>query len=68
MKWKVKGSAEKGEANRDYARGLDRVKQSVSEALVTEQVPPAYHDSIKKYFDSLSPPPQAADARGGKDE
>ena len=56
MKWKVKGPAEKGEASRDYAAGLDRVKQSVSEALVKEQVPPAYHDSIKRYFDSLTPP------------
>ncbi len=29
------------------------VKQGVSEALQAEQVPPGYHDAIKKYFDTL---------------
>ncbi|MHC4247605.1 MAG: hypothetical protein ACYS9X_00610 [Planctomycetota bacterium] len=66
MKWKVKGPAEKGEASRDYAAGLDRVKQSVSEALVKEQVPPAYHGAVKKYFDSLSPP-EGGDAPGAEE-
>jgi len=66
MKWKVKGPAEKGEASLDYAKSLDRVKQSVSEALIKEQVPPAYHDSVKKYFDTLSPPFDTG-AAGGPD-
>ncbi len=65
MKWKVKGPAEKGEASRDYAQGLDRVKQSVSEALIREQVPPAYHGAVKKYFDSLAP---AGTPEGGAGE
>jgi hypothetical protein len=29
------------------------VKQGVSEAIQQEQVPPGYHDAIKKYFDTL---------------
>jgi hypothetical protein len=75
MKWKVKGPAEKGEASQEFARSLDRVKQSVSEALIKEQVPPAYHGAVKKYFDSLVPggteggsgAPEG-DAAGGLDE
>jgi len=67
MKWKVKGPAEKGEASRDYAQSLDRVKQSVSEALIKEQVPPAYHDSVKRYFDTLSPPDAAGAPDAGED-
>ncbi len=29
------------------------MKQGVSEAIVHEQIPPAYHETIRKYFDTL---------------
>ena len=53
LEWKNKdigASGERGEEFRDAVRG---VKQGVSEALQAEQVPPGYHDAIKKYFDTL---------------
>jgi hypothetical protein len=52
---KTQGEGEKGDVVKDYRSLLDRVKQGVSEAIVSEQVPPGYHDGIKKYFDSLEP-------------
>jgi hypothetical protein len=53
LEWKSKdvgASGERAEEFRDAVRG---VKQGVSEALQAEQVPPGYHDAIKKYFDTL---------------
>ena len=37
----------------EFRDGVKRVKQGVSEAIQQEQVPPGYHEAIKKYFDSL---------------
>jgi hypothetical protein len=53
LEWKSKDVGESGaraEEIRDAVRG---VKQGVSEALQAEQVPPGYHEAIKKYFDTL---------------
>jgi hypothetical protein len=36
-----------------YNAIVSDLKQSVSEAIDQEQIPPGYHESIKKYFDSL---------------
>jgi hypothetical protein len=52
---KTQGEGEKGDVVKDYRTLLNQVKQGVSEAIVSEQVPPGYHDGIKKYFDSLEP-------------
>lgn len=57
MSWKTKGDGEKGEAAKEYAESMAEVKQGVNEAILREQVPPGYHDSIRKYFDTLSEAP-----------
>jgi len=55
MSLKTQGESEEGEAVKDYQSLLRQVKQGVSEAILLEQIPPGYHDSIKSYFDSLEP-------------
>ena len=44
------------ETEKDYLSAINRVKQGVSEAIETEQVPPGYHDGIKNYFDKIDAP------------
>lgn len=53
MKWKTHGLSDSGEAKEEYQDSLTKVKQGVSEAILHEQVPPGYHESIKKYFDTM---------------
>ncbi len=53
MQWKTHGPSETGVAKEDYLKSVADVRQGVSEALVHEKVPPAYHDSVKKYFDAI---------------
>ncbi len=56
MLMQLKGSQRSlkaGKARENYTRSMKQVKQGVSEAILQEQVPPGYHDSIKKYFDTL---------------
>ncbi len=48
LSMKTKGVSEKGEATQNYEQAVDDVKQGVSEAIVHEQIPPAYHDTIRK--------------------
>jgi hypothetical protein len=50
---KVQGLAEPGEAELDYKQYVEQVKEGVSEAILHEEVPPAYHDAIQGYFDSM---------------
>ena len=50
---------EAGEAQVTYAENLEAIKQGVSESILAEQVPPGYHEGIKKYFDAI-------DAEDGK--
>jgi archaellum component FlaC len=53
LEWKTKEVGETGARTEEYREGLQRVKQGVSEAIQQEQVPPGYHEAIKKYFDAL---------------
>jgi hypothetical protein len=55
MQWKTHGKSESGTVAQDYLPAVREVQQGVSEALVREQVPPGYHDGVKKYFDGLEP-------------
>ncbi len=52
---KTKGvtEGEEDEIELQYNTIVSDLKQSVSEAIDQEQIPPGYHDGIKKYFDSL---------------
>ena len=53
MKWETKETAKKGAVAKDYLNHVREVQQGVSEAIVQEQIPPGYHESIQNYFDSL---------------
>lgn len=53
LEWKTKEVGETGERAEKFRDAVRGVKQGVSEALQAEQVPPGYHDAIKKYFDTL---------------
>ena len=53
LQWNTKEVGETGGRLDDYRDAVRQVKQSVSEAIVSEQVPPGYHATIQKYFDSL---------------
>lgn len=53
LEWKTKEVGETGTRSEDYLDALKQVRQGVSEAIEQEQVPPGYHDAIKRYFDSL---------------
>jgi hypothetical protein len=55
LQWKTQGLAAPGEAREAYLEEVKKVKQGVSEAIVTEEVPPGYHDAIRQYFDDLEP-------------
>ena len=53
LQWKTKEVGETGARAEDFREAIRDVKQRVSEAIATEQVPPGYHSAIQKYFDSL---------------
>ena len=53
LEWKTKEVGEAGARAEEFRDAVREVKQGVSEALQAEQVPPGYHDAIKKYFDTL---------------
>ncbi len=53
LQWKTKEVGETGARAEDFREAIRDVKQRVSEAITTEQVPPGYHGAIQKYFDSL---------------
>lgn len=57
LSMKTQGEGEEGDAVKDYRSLLQKVRQGVSEAILVEQIPPGYHESIKSYFDSLDPEP-----------
>jgi len=62
MQWKTQEVAEPGKAKVDYKGAIEKVKQGVSEAILQEQIPPGYHEAIKKYFDTVE---QAVPEKGG---
>ncbi|MFT5126809.1 MAG: hypothetical protein ACI8W8_000405 [Rhodothermales bacterium] len=53
LEWKMRELSKPGDASKDYAAGIQDVKQGVSEAILQEQVPPGYHESVRGYFDAL---------------
>lgn len=61
---KTKGLSHRGNAAKNY-RGLIRsVKQGISEAIETEQIPPGYHEGIKNYFDNIESSAPKSDGKG----
>ncbi len=44
---------EAGPVTTERAQALEAVRQGAAEAMLRESVPPAYHDSIRRYFDDL---------------
>jgi hypothetical protein len=59
---KTRGVGEKGDAKTSYRDAVKAVKQGVSEAILTEQIPPGYHDGIRNYFDSIRESPEEPNA------
>jgi len=53
LEWKTKEVGDTGKRGEEFRDAVREVKQGVSEAIQQEQVPPGYHDAIKKYFDTL---------------
>lgn len=53
MEWKTREVGDSGARTEEYQTALRNVQQGVAEAIQQEQVPPGYHDTIKRYFDSL---------------
>lgn len=53
MQWKTRGVSDAGQAREDFQQAVEDVKQNLSEAILQEQVPPAYHEAIRKYFDNI---------------
>ena len=53
MQWKESELGPSGQAQERYIRQIREVKQGVNEAILREQVPRGYHETIKQYFDSL---------------
>lgn len=53
MQWKEEGQGEVGAKAGDYQAAVRALKESVTEAIRNEQVPPGYHTAIQKYFDKL---------------
>ncbi|MGB8166805.1 MAG: hypothetical protein WCF18_04895 [Chthoniobacteraceae bacterium] len=53
LEWKTNEVGETGARTEEYQAALRSVQQGVAEAIPQEQVPPGYHDTIKRYFDSL---------------
>ena len=43
---------------------MNQVKQGVSEAILLEQIPPGYHDSIQRYFDTIDQSAESLDDDG----
>ncbi|MFO8007632.1 MAG: hypothetical protein R6V05_07860 [Candidatus Brocadiia bacterium] len=56
MSMTTSGVSETGEAEMDYAEAVREVKRGASEAILREQIPPAYHDVVQTYFDYLEEP------------
>ena len=50
---KAKGISETGETTEQYKQAIQDVKQGVSEAIESEQIPPGYIPGIKKYFNTI---------------
>ncbi|MCB1097571.1 MAG: hypothetical protein KDN22_18510 [Verrucomicrobiae bacterium] len=58
MNIKSKGKADVGEVEDAYKEAVGALREAASEAILQEQVPPGYHDSIRDYFDQMEQTPQ----------
>ena len=56
MNIKSKGKAESGEVVGAYRDAVGALREAASEAILQEQIPPGYHDSIRDYFDQMAAP------------
>lgn len=45
---------EAGPVTTERRHALEALRQGAAEALLRESVPPAYHDSVRRYFDGLA--------------
>ncbi len=57
LSFKTKGLSDRGESQKEYNKLVTDLKQGMSEAIMQEQIPPGYHEGIKKYFNSLEKQP-----------
>ena len=53
MSIKTQGVTDPGQAVVEYRQSMQQIQQGLNEAILHEQVPPAYHEAIRKYFDSM---------------
>lgn len=53
LSMKTKGMSDSGEAQKEYRQALDDIKQGVSEAIESEEIPPGYIEAIQTYFDKI---------------
>ncbi|MGD1000621.1 MAG: hypothetical protein ABSA67_07970 [Candidatus Brocadiia bacterium] len=53
LQWKTQGMSDVGSTEENYKEKVSEVKQGVSEAILQEQVPPGYHEAIRKYFETV---------------
>jgi hypothetical protein len=53
LQWQSRGVSAPGQARESYQEAIRRVRQGASEAVLAEQVPPGYHEAIKRYFDTI---------------
>ncbi len=69
LKWKSDELASGGQSELDFQEAARKLQDGVPEALVQEQVPPGYHEVIKKYFDSLerNAKPAGGEKKSGDD-
>ncbi len=63
LSFKTKGLSDRGEAQKNFNKLMTDLKQGMSEAIIQEQIPPGYHDGIKKYFNSLEKQPKEKTTR-----
>lgn len=66
MQWKTQEVTDAGEAKVTYREAVEKVKQGVSEAILQEQIPPGYHETIQKYFDEVGGQEKAKKQESGK--
>ena len=53
LQWKFRDVSQAGPSGEEYESQLKAVSEGYSEAILTEDIPPGYHEEIKRYFDSL---------------
>ncbi len=59
LQWKSRDVSTPGRAREDFQAALSQVKQQASEAVISEQIPPGYQQTIQHYFNSLGENPDS---------